>query len=1254
METISENIDGSISMFRIVKGKEEILYANSSFYKLIGVEPEKYNHNLEAFNHLFLSDEDYDKVEKAIRYAVISGSPGEVEHQFHRQDGTVLWLNRRYAAVKQDEPDTYLLISIVTDVTERKAAEIETALEQHRYQLVIDELDAAVFEWNMEDGSFYSSPAYEKYALSKVKNEDILHNRGPMEVIYPEDQPTLQEFFRRTAAGEGKVEVQLRMKMLSGEYHRCRLIGLYYRDQEKKLERAIGIIIDVNEEWNKSFMLDSLLNAVPGGVAILKFGERVECQYYNDGFARLSGRSREEIDEILKKGNIFETAIAPTDVERSLKEIDLCVAEGKPLNMTYRYPIKDQRIGWLHVSGTKYREEDGKPVYYCIFTNPTNETALYQNIVEDSATGVFVADRKTRRILYMNDGLGKLFQIPQSRLRHRVVNSDPLPGDYVFLQPEDVDALQEDRYKEFHVTWKDKLYLGINAKAINWNGIDAYIMYFTDETAEHEHQLELQKLIDEVPTGIGIYEIRKGQLTLSYMNDAYYEMLGATREERAEYRGIDTIKAVHPEDLEILHAAIRSLEKGKNRANVRYRVKVRENKWLWWNLTASVVERKEDFLKVYVAFSDCTEMINEQKEKEQKYEEQLRLKDVMSKDALAVSSYNLTQNRFTSVSTTIEKTSVVLGLETVDATVNAIRENTLNDEEKAKFAPMYDCKTMLQTYEKGISHIEICHHLKGDPRWMQSSFDMITNPYTGDVEAMAILRDITDIVRAELVVNRLLTVDYETIMTIDARTGVTVPFREADKNKILDRVNFVYIKQKLETMPIYENLYTIHEKGKKYHKRAIYAYLEESKDNILCAIQDVTETYEAEVKQKKKLEEALHEVEQANESKTDFFARMSHDMRTPMNGILGLAELSLDEQDTDALRENMAKIKSSGKYLLSLINDTLDFQKIESGKMTLNNKIIYIKTVFTDMVEMIRPSFEEKGIRFQVVNHNADMDWYVSIDPVRIQQIFINLLSNACKYTPQGGTVTLDVQNIAREGMLSHNCIKVIDTGIGMSEDFIKNQLFHPFAQKQNEVTSQYAGSGLGLSIVKSLVEMMNGRIEIESRMGKGTTFSVYFDFERVDQEKAKKIQADHIEKKVYTQEQLKGKHILIAEDHPLNAQIARKLLEKVGCTTTIAENGRFAVQAFTDSRMNEYDAILMDIRMPVMNGLEASRMIRSEKRADACTIPIIAMTANAYDEDVQKSMDAGMNAHLSKPIEPIKLYETLARYCCTPTERRI
>lgn len=462
--------------------------------------------------------------------------------------------------------------------------------------------------------------------------------------------------------------------------------------------------------------------------------------------------------------------------------------------------------------------------------------------------------------------------------------------------------------------------------------------------------------------------------------------------------------------------------------------------------------------------------------------------------------------------------------------------------------------------------------------------------------------------------------------------------------QLLERMSISHIIKQLENHKNYFVTYSVKQEDGLYHRKKMqYCYLDQSKDTIFYFRSDITDTYNREQSHLRDTEEALAMAREANNAKTQFFSRMSHDMRTPMNGILRLAELSENETDIRVLQSNVAKIKESGEYLLNLINDTLDFERIESGKLKLEPKPVYCKDIVQNVVDMIRPTAEKKNISFQVSMDKLRLEAYLLIDPVRIRQIFMNLLSNAVKFTPEGGAISAEAACLSREDGKVHDVFIVRDTGIGMSREFIENHIFKPFSQETSELSMQYAGSGLGLSIVHSLVQMMGGTIEVESEPGSGTTFTIYLDFETVDEEKVSELRERKKQSNYDMMSRLLGINILLAEDHPLNAEIATKLLENVGCTVTWAKNGQECVKIFGKSELGEYDIILMDIRMPVMDGLEAAKAIRTLKRNDAKVIPILAMTANAYDDDMKKSRAAGMNGHLSKPIVPAVLYEAIA-----------
>lgn len=401
---------------------------------------------------------------------------------------------------------------------------------------------------------------------------------------------------------------------------------------------------------------------------------------------------------------------------------------------------------------------------------------------------------------------------------------------------------------------------------------------------------------------------------------------------------------------------------------------------------------------------------------------------------------------------------------------------------------------------------------------------------------------------------------------------------------------------------------------------------------------------EKEKQDKKDKIQMAHELEisnSANLAKSEFISRVSHDMRTPMNAILSFSRMGVEEEGEENLKEYLKDINSSGKYLLNLINDVLDIQKAESKGIKINLVAVNIFDNFDEIIKIVKPGMEEKNIDFKV-NMNYDRDklpQYCLLDPLRFKQVFVNLISNATKFTPVNGKILIDIDLDSYKENIANFIVTIKDSGIGMSQEFQK-EMFEPFAQENNNITSNYAGTGLGLSIVKKIIEAIGGNISCQSEIGKGTSMIVTFPLELVDQkEVTPKSISDSLDVDL---EVLKGKRILLCEDHPMNVKITEKLLNKKDILMEVAENGQIGVDKFQNSRSGYFDLILMDIRMPVMDGITAAKKIRNSNHSQAKDIPIIAMTANTLNEDINKTKKAGMNRHLSKPIDPDELYETL------------
>ena len=389
------------------------------------------------------------------------------------------------------------------------------------------------------------------------------------------------------------------------------------------------------------------------------------------------------------------------------------------------------------------------------------------------------------------------------------------------------------------------------------------------------------------------------------------------------------------------------------------------------------------------------------------------------------------------------------------------------------------------------------------------------------------------------------------------------------------------------------------------------------------------------------MKEALAQAKSASTAKTEFLTRVSHDMRTPLNVIIGMNHLAQENdnpKDTDVC---LKKIDISSEFLLGLINDVLDLERIESGKIQLS-LAPYTADEFAQYISsVIRPLCEQKSVDFHYTIDAPD-NFTILQDKLRINQIYFNILSNAVKFTPEGGQI--DFHTVAsRKGDKILLDVSVTDTGIGMGEAF-QAHMFESFTQENRGIPAYSAGSGLGLAIVKRLCDLMGMTISVKSELGHGTTFYIHGEYDTAPAAPNQGKAAVPASKR----DHLAGKTVLVCEDHPLNQEITRRLLEKKGVVCLLAEDGRRGVDCFKASALNDISAVLMDIRMPVMDGLEAARQIRALERADAKTVPIIALSANAYDEDVHKCLDAGMNAHLSKPINPERLYKALEEFMHT------
>jgi len=791
-------------------------------------------------------------------------------------------------------------------------------------------------------------------------------------------------------------------------------------------------------------------------------------------------------------------------------------------------------------------------------------------------------------------------------------------------------------------------------------------------------------------------------------------------------------------------------------------------------------------------------------------------------------SFNLSKNTMPTLQTTDkgmndvkitkemldEAIAIAPALTTTDADTRAVLLKAAaripDAKERATFISTCSGAGVRKAYSEGRYNATLTYRrcVNDVVHWVSSMAEVLRDPETGDLIAFYYTKDINDEVIAAKIAEKITKSNYSAVAYCEMQTR-TIRIRAA-KNPLIqaydgmdyddairaEAARAIDVKEEeecyrhfavdtvvseLAKAPVYTYFYTLKLPADEMpgspnrRMKCDFMYVDRFKTEFICMIADVTQIYEQERETREKLASALVAAEQASVAKTEFLSRMSHEIRTPMNAIIGLDAIALQEEGiSETMEDHLRKIGISARFLLSLINDILDMSRIESGRMVLKNE----KFDFEEFVDGINTILYEQckhaGIEYECVLKSFTEREYIG-DATKLQQVLINVLGNAVKFTPSGGKIHFSIEQLSRTKEYARLRFEVSDTGIGIDETFI-NQMFEPFSQENRGRTSAYGGTGLGLAISRNIVKLMDGDINVHSIKNVGSEFTIdvrigmseesayrhdissgisqlytlivdddaivcrhtkmildeagfksefaesgisavdmvtanhkamrdydliLLDWQMPDmdgiatareirkivgpevtiiimtaydwidiEKKAREAGVDMFMKKpvfassvtkafenvfkqkkcadepaIVTDYDFSGRRILLAEDNVLNSEIARSLLEMKHCEVEIVVNGAEAVESFAAAKPGYYDAILMDVRMPLMDGIEATRAIRAMRRADGKTIPIIAMTANAFQEDVKQTLESGMNVHLAKPIEPKLLYDTLDKY---------
>ena len=803
--------------------------------------------------------------------------------------------------------------------------------------------------------------------------------------------------------------------------------------------------------------------------------------------------------------------------------------------------------------------------------------------------------------------------------------------------------------------------------------------------SEETRLKELTAILDDIPGGVAIYAQRGNLYYCLSVNKYLAQLLGVARENLIGQSVNDLMtKFLAPGEEAHFLKAFQALKNGRINMSGTYRCKnIRKNTIIWLHLNGKIIVSPEGEQLFYCTYTNVDKLMKVEKELrethqmiKERYARALNLlRENNEGNVVAKGYFNLTRNKILEYTTYLKDVYQSSTNVTYDAAFAKMLELPYVETEKKKLAETLNREKLLTAFKNGETRSTVVFRRVLDnskPMWLKIIMQTFQVPKTRDIKAYSYSYDITQKKLQDTIIDRLSVLGYDELGIIYTVSGYWRGFKYGDmrlnvhnttrpegnwdeeiarfasenvvvdqRHQVLKCLTIQRIKDKLATMPVYNfNVAVSMEDGTIRQKQIQFSYLNDVRETIFYCVIDTTEQFVKQNEQLAKLAQAKLEAMRSNEAKSAFLSSMSHDLRTPLNGVLGYTQLAIDEKDPTKKQDYLKKIKISGDLLLDLVNDTLDLSRIESGKLELKPEAMDDVQYWKEVVTAMEPAANVKQIKL-LMDSTTWPHQMIMVDRIQVKKILVNLISNAIKYTKAGGIVKVNVQALKPEKSECTRRITVEDNGIGMSKEFL-GRMFEPFSQEHRSEMLNVTGTGLGLFIVKKIVDFMGGTIAVESALHQGTKFVVDLPLKVWDKNGTddKKKEAD--QKKIIN-ESLANRRILLCEDNYLNAEIAQLLLKNKKVAVDWAKDGKEGVEKFSGSEPNYYDAILMDIRMPILDGLAATEAIRNLERQDAATIPVIAMTADAFEETINEAKNAGMDAYVTKPIVPTVFYKTIA-----------
>lgn len=1172
-----------------------------------------------------------------------------------------------------------LFYAVYRDVSEQIQLKEELVRSNEQMQDIINLIPGGVAIYKVSDffeTVYFSDGVSELSGYSALEYRELI-KRDAVEMTCREDREMIISKAGEVVQTKGTSEFEFRKKHRNGQIVWVH-VQMKWIGEEDGCPLVLCVFHNITDLKEAQLEKEHLINSIPGGIASYRVeGERFIPEFYSDGVMMISGHTRMEFEAMVRR-NAFDVIYEP-DRKRVLEAAKTALISGEVLDVSYRMYHKDGNLIWIHLNGRRMGPLAEKMRFYAVFTGMSAEARLFQEIANETADGIYVIDRSNFELLYANESLNLFMEKKEctGQKCFKVLHGKDSPCEYCNIIQYEPGSEEH----EIKIPGSDRVYSARCHKTV-WNGIPAYVQYVKDITQTVREQERIRNQYKDLllkhyrtpgPDAlvVGHCNVTKSRILdiLDYTGSDLMETFSDDRE--CFFMGLSSLVTDEKErktfrETFLNEPSLKAFERGDLERKLECFVRLpkdQRGRYVQFNMNMVAAPDSGDITGI-LTVTDITER---------------KISDLILRQ-LSVTGVDvdLTSDRYKLLSCSENAFCVPphRGRHS-EWTAYMLRSRVVPRDREQYKNGLEPEKMMSRLQKDGPYTFAFCiSDDKGDIR----TKNMTVSAVDLRLGRVCLSRsDITDSIREQQGLLHMIAYTFELAAFINLSSrSLTLYTRESVLDNLqphyvenYDRAILKFVEHhgtsehkeeartqfRIETMTErlrekpngYDFLFSYEgDNGERF--KQINVLWGDVNHRTLCLVRaDVTEMLTAERQAKKRLEHALASAEEANKAKSDFLSAMSHDIRTPMNAIMGMTTLaSAYLGDDERVAGYLDKIEVSSRHLLSLINDILDMSKIERAQISLNLLKVSLPDLIDQLTVMILSQAEEAGVSLNISTEGiVHEDFYG--DPLRINQILINLLSNAVKFTGRGGAADFLAEEIKPErdaGRVRYR-FTASDTGIGMPEDFL-SQVFEPFSRSEN--AARIEGTGLGLSITKGLVDLMEGQISAESRIHERSAFTVELEFDRAESENG--LSRGNMGQGFClsaAEKALAGRCFLVAEDNTINAEILCELLKLCGAETLLAADGMQAVQIFRDAKPNVFDAILMDIQMPEMNGYDAARAVRSMDRADAEEIPIVAMTANAFAEDVERSREAGMNAHVAKPIDLEVLMDTLWKVMKAP-----